>query len=312
MHMDSLDRLLERFIAHISVERGLADRTVQAYRADLNRYFEWLRGRGVSRLEQVSRRMVEDYVACLDAEGLNARSKKQHLAAIHMLHRFAVSDGDIPADETADVKAPRQARDLPDVLTVDEVAKLLDTARMGESDDPTVLRNSALLEFMYASGARVSEAINLDLEDLDLNTRMVRLWGKGMKQRLVPLGSVACDALRRYLDVARPKLSQHNRMTPERRAVFLGARGRRIVRQTVWRIISETGRLAGIGRPLHPHTLRHSFATHLLQGGANIRMVQTLLGHESVDTTQIYAHVAPTQLMETYATSHPRARFKNG
>ncbi|NMN00423.1 recombinase XerC [Bifidobacterium sp. DSM 109958] len=306
---DDLDGLLGRFEAHIDVERGLAPATVRAYASDLARYAAWLRGRGTTRLGNVTRRDVEDYVAHLDAEGESARSRARRLAAVHELHRFAAADGAVDADVAASVKAPRAASTLPDVLTVDEVTRLLDAAGMHGSDDPVVLRDKALLEFMYATGARVSEAVGANLDDVDLDERVARLMGKGSKQRLVPVGSYACAAMRRYLDAGRGELERRSTAaTPERRAIFLNKRGRRLSRQSAWEIIREAGRRAHIDRPLHPHTLRHSFATHLIQGGADVRSVQELLGHASVTTTQIYTHVSPETLIETYLTSHPRAR----
>ena len=309
MRNDGFDGLLQRFMAHIDVERGLAKATVRAYESDLVRYVAWLKGRGVTGLGAVTRRDVEDYVAALDALGESSRSRARRLAAVHEFHRFAASEGSVAADVSAAVKAPKAASTLPDVLSVEEVTRLLDAAAMHGSDDPVVLRDGALLEFMYATGARVSEAVGANLDDVDLDAHAARLMGKRSKQRLVPLGSYACDALRRYLDAGRPALERLAKgAAPERRAIFLNKRGRRLSRQSAWEIIREAGRRAHIDRPLHPHTLRHSFATHLIQGGADVRTVQELLGHASVTTTQIYTHVSPETLIETYLTSHPRAR----
>ena len=192
---------------------------------------------------------------------------------------------------------------------LDEVTRLLDAAAVGGSTDPVVLRDKALLEFMYATGCRVSEATGANLDDIDLDEHIARLMGKGSKQRLVPLGSYACRAITAYLNAGRGELEQRSSAKiPERRALFLNKRGKRISRQSVWEIVKATGERAGITKPLHPHTLRHSFATHLIQGGADVRTVQELLGHASVTTTQIYTHVSPETLIETYLTSHPRAR----
>ena len=175
-------------------------------------------------------------------------------------------------------------------------------------DDPAMLRDKALLEFMYATGARVSEACGANLDDVDLESNVARLMGKGSKQRLVPVGSYACEAIARYLKNGRPQLESKAKGPTERRALFLNKRGKRLSRQSVWEIIRAAGERAHIDKPLHPHTLRHSFATHLIQGGADVRTVQELLGHASVTTTQIYTHVSPENLIETYLTSHPRAR----
>lgn len=300
-------RLQEQFLAHIGIERGLADATVKAYESDVERYATWLHERGIANLDQVTKQDVEEYVAFLDTEGASARSKARHLASIHEFHKFALSQHLVADDVSSAVKAPKGAGTLPDVLSVAEVTRLLDTAAMSGSDDPIVLRDKALLEFMYATGCRVSEATGVNLEDIDVNDRIVRLMGKGSKERLVPFGSYAAEAVQRYLNAARGELERRATKSPERRALFLNKRGKRLSRQSVWEIVKLAGDRAHIERPLHPHTLRHSLATHLLQGGADVRTVQELLGHASVTTTQIYTHVSPENLIETYLSAHPRA-----
>ncbi len=262
---------------------------------------------------------VERYIAFLDDSGESARSKARRLASIHAFHRFALNEHVVSNDVAAQVKAPKGATTLPDVLTVDEVASLLDAIPVSQNrpqsegmadmpDDPAMLRDKALLEFMYATGARVSEACGANFDDVDLESNVARLMGKGSKQRLVPVGSYACEAIARYLKNGRPQLESKAKGPTERRALFLNKRGKRLSRQSVWEIIRAAGERAHIDKPLHPHTLRHSFATHLIQGGADVRTVQELLGHASVTTTQIYTHVSPENLIETYLTSHPRAR----
>ena len=313
----------DQFLAHIDVERGLARATVRAYAADLRMYLTYLADQGVADLASVTRADVEGYVAWLDAAGESARSKARRLASVHGLHRFSLAQGWVPDDVAAAVKAPKGASELPDVLTIDEVARLLDAvpvsqsrgrdasgAAAGAGDDPVMLRDKALLEFLYATGCRVSEACGADLADLDLEERVVRLLGKGAKERLVPVGGVACEALRRYLALGRPVLEARatGRRAPERRALFLNKRGVRLSRQSVWEVVRAAGERAHLDRPLHPHTLRHSLATHLIQGGADVRTVQELLGHASVTTTQIYTHVSPESLVEAYVMAHPRAK----
>jgi integrase/recombinase XerD len=312
---DGFHRLQEQFLVHIGVERGLAAATVKAYESDINRYVAWLENRGVTNPDEIGTQDVEDYVASLEKAGQSARSKARRLASIHEFHRFALGQHVVNDDVSARVKAPKGADTLPDVLTVEEVTRLLAAtsaaAAQGgsESADPVALRDKALLEFMYATGCRVSEATGVNLDDFDLDEGIVRLMGKGSKQRLVPLGGYACRAVADYLRVARGELERRSKAkTPERRALFLNKRGRRLSRQSVWEVVRETGERAGIDKPLHPHTLRHSFATHLIQGGADVRTVQELLGHASVTTTQIYTHVSPENLIETYLTAHPRAR----
>lgn len=309
MGVDGFGTLREQFLVHIGIERGLANATVSAYESDLNKYVAWLQTHGITKPDDIAKQDVEDYIAALDADGESARSKARRLASIHEFHRFALAQHAVSADVAASVKAPKGASVLPDVLSVDEVSRLLDAAAVGGSTDPVVLRDKALLEFMYATGCRVSEAVGTNLDDIDLEEKVVRLMGKGSKQRLVPLGSYARNSVVAYLNAGRGELERRSTAkVPERRALFLNKRGKRISRQSVWEIVKTAGGRAGITKPLHPHTLRHSFATHLIQGGADVRTVQELLGHASVTTTQIYTHVSPEALIETYLTAHPRAR----
>lgn len=309
MGVDGFGTLREQFLVHIGIERGLAKATVSAYESDLNKYVAWLQTHGITKPDDIAKQDVEDYIAALDADGESARSKARRLASIHEFHRFALAQHAVSADVAASVKAPKGASVLPDVLSVDEVSRLLDAAAVGGSTDPVVLRDKALLEFMYATGCRVSEAVGTNLDDIDLEEKVVRLMGKGSKQRLVPLGSYARNSVVAYLNAGRGELERRSTAkVPERRALFLNKRGKRISRQSVWEIVKTAGEQAGITKPLHPHTLRHSFATHLIQGGADVRTVQELLGHASVTTTQIYTHVSPEALIETYLTAHPRAR----
>lgn len=240
-----------------------------------------------------------------------------------------LSNAQIASDPSAEVKAPKQAEHLPDVLSISEVERVIDAAGGFGSTDAVSLRDRALVEFLYATGARVSEAVGLKFEDIDLAESVVRLSGKGQKQRLVPIGKCAVSALRDYLDKARPILasraqkseasastasnsSSNSSNTSSKSAnshmIFLNKRGKSLSRQSAWEAISRAGKMAKIGKELHPHTLRHSFATHLISGGADVRTVQELLGHASVTTTQIYTHISPDALMEAYVMSHPRAR----
>ena len=300
MGVDGFGTLREQFLVHIGIERGLAKATVSAYESDLNKYVAWLQTHGITKPDDIAKQDVEDYIAALDADGESARSKARRLASIHEFHRFALAQHAVSADVAASVKAPKGASVLPDVLSVDEVSRLLDAAAVGGSTDPVVLRDKALLEFMYATGCRVSEAVGTNLDDIDLEEKVVRL---------VPLGSYARNSVVVYLNAGRGELERRSTAkVPERRALFLNKRGKRISRQSVWEIVKTAGERAGITKPLHPHTLRHSFATHLIQGGADVRTVQELLGHASVTTTQIYTHVSPEALIETYLTAHPRAR----
>jgi integrase/recombinase XerD len=233
---------------------------------------------------------------------LAASSTARALVAVRGLHRFAVREGLVDTDPAREVRPPAAPRRLPKALPVDDVLRLLDTAR---GDAPSTLRDRALLEVLYSTGARISEAVGLDLDDIDPHERTVMLDGKGGKQRLVPIGRPALEALDAYLVRVRPGLAAHGRGTP---AVFLNLRGGRLSRQSAWQALKTAAEHAGITASVSPHTLRHSFATHLLEGGADVRVVQELLGHASVTTTQIYTLVTVTTLREIYATAHPRAQ----
>lgn len=302
----TMAQVIDRFVVYIAVERGLSQATVSAYRADARAYATWLAERGVSDIGQVDTSLVESYVAALADAGQRERSKARRLASVHALHRFAVHEGMVADDVAAAVKAPKGSSVLPDVLSVDEVAAVIAAAGEG-CDDPVSLRDVALLEMLYATGARVSELVRLDLDDMDDEQRVVRLLGKGDKERLVPYGAMAQEAMHRYVRQGRNALVSRAKR-PEYRAVFVNKRGARLSRQSAWEVVQRAGERAGLGRPLHPHTLRHSFATHLIQGGADVRTVQELLGHASITTTQLYTHISPELLMQTYVTSHPRAR----
>jgi integrase/recombinase XerD len=299
--------LTERYLRHLAIELGRSPHTVGAYRRDLAAYRGWLASRGVEDLSAVGEGEVEAFVVELRTgpEPHAATSVARMLSAVRGLHRFALEEGAIPADVTVDIRPPRAPGRLPKALTVNEVAALLAAT---EGDTPQRMRDRALLEFLYATGARVSEAVGLDVDDLAQAEDVIRLTGKGGKQRIVPLGSYARAALQAYLVQARPGLAEHARARQATPALFLGLRGARLSRQHAWLIIREAGERAQIAKALSPHTLRHSFATHLLEGGADVRVVQELLGHASVATTQIYTKVTADALRDVYLTTHPRAR----
>ncbi|MDK7192506.1 site-specific tyrosine recombinase XerD [Bifidobacterium sp. UMB1197] len=316
---------IQQFINHISVERGLSPKTVEAYQSDLTKYTNWLRdARKINDVNKITQLDIEEYVRAMAAQNLGPRTVSRRIASIHEWNKFMLSNAQIVSDPSAEVKAPKQAEHLPDVLSISEVERVIDAAGGFGSTDAVSLRDRALVEFLYATGARVSEAVGLKFEDIDLAESVVRLSGKGQKQRLVPIGRCAVCALRDYLDKARPilaeragksqaksqvnSLSKSASKSANSHMIFLNKRGKALSRQSAWEAISHAGKLAKIGKELHPHTLRHSFATHLISGGADVRTVQELLGHASVTTTQIYTHISPAALMEAYAMSHPRAR----
>jgi integrase/recombinase XerD len=287
------------------VERGLARNSLASYRRDLAIYEGWLEQSGVGAPERVTEVDLGGFVRYLGAEReprLAASSIARVLSAVRGLHRFLAEEGRTPTDPAKDLRPPKLPMRLPKAIPVEQVAAIIDAARIG--DDVTALRDVALLELLYATGARVSEATALNVDDL-VDDEVVRLFGKGGKQRVVPVGSYARRAIDAYLVRSRPVLSARGSATP---ALFLGVRGRRMSRQAVWQVLQDSAERAGVAASVSPHTLRHSFATHLLAGGADVRVVQELLGHASVATTQIYTLVTADTLREMYTAAHPRAR----
>ncbi len=305
----ALDGAVDRYLRHVSIERGLSVNTVSAYRRDLAGYRESLAGRGVSTPEGISHADVAAFAQQLrtQPEGpLTASSTARMLSSVRSLHRFLLDEGLVATNVAVDVKPPKLANRLPKAITIEQMAAVLDAA---SGDDLQSLRDRALLELLYATGARISEAVDLNVDDIigeeGASVDVVRLFGKGGKQRIVPLGSFARNAIDAYLVRARPVLSVRGPSTP---ALFLGLRGQRVSRQNAWLIIRARAEKAKLGFEISPHTFRHSFATHLLAGGADVRVVQELLGHSSVATTQIYTLVTADTLRDMYTTAHPRAR----
>jgi integrase/recombinase XerD len=299
---------LQTYLDHLAVERGLAANTVASYRRDLRRYVGHLAGAGVLAADEVTEAHVTSFLVAL-REGneehppLAANSAARAVVAVRGLHRFLLREGVTRVDPARAVRPPSAPKRLPKAIGVDEVEALLTAA--GADDNSRALRDRALLELLYGSGARISEAVGLDLDELDLESGTVRLLGKGSKERIVPVGSYARDAVSAYLVRARPEFAARGQGSP---GLFLNARGGRLSRQSAWTTLKAAAQRAGIKRAISPHTLRHSFATHLLDGGADVRVVQELLGHASVTTTQVYTLVTVDRLREVYATSHPRAR----
>jgi integrase/recombinase XerD len=303
--------MIERYIRHLAIERGVAENTLKAYRADLRRYQEFLDKSGVISADEITDLKIVDFAESLNLKsGLVASSVARVLAAVRGLHKFWLLEGLTTNDPAASVKPPKTPRNLPKAITVNQVERLLAASgpdpenELELAADPVRIRDRAMLELLYATGARISEITALDLDDL-IDPTLVRLFGKGSKERIVPVGAFAQRALEAYLVRTRPGLVANGRGTP---ALFLNQRGTRLSRQSAWQIIHESARVAEIGVEVSPHTLRHSFATHLLEGGADVRVVQELLGHSSVTTTQIYTLITVDKLREMYVTAHPRAR----
>jgi len=306
-----IDRAVRTYLDHLSIEKGLAVNTLSSYRRDLRRYREFLGERSVTTLDAVTEATVTEFLMRLrEGDGvhppLGASSAARTVVAVRGFHKFAVADGLATNDPAAAVKPPTPAKRLPKALPLSDVEAILEAA--GAPGTPLALRDRALLEVLYSTGARISEPVGLDVDDLDTQDPTegtVLLRGKGSKERIVPIGSYALEAVSAYLVRGRPVLIAEGKGTP---ALFLNARGGRLSRQSAWAVLVKAAERAGVTKDVSPHTLRHSFATHLLDGGADVRVVQELLGHASVTTTQIYTLVTVDNLREVFATAHPRAR----
>ena len=305
-----MQRALRTYLDHLVVERGLADNTLSSYRRDLRRYVGFLLAHDVTELGDVTEATVTEFLMALregdaDHPPLSASSAGRTVVAVRGFHRFAVRDGLATHDPSAGVRPPSPAKRLPKALSLGDVEAILEAA--GAAGTALAQRDRALLEVLYGTGARISEAVGLDVDDIDLEEGTVLLRGKGSKERIVPVGSYARDAVSSYVTGARTDLVAAGAGSNARGALFLNARGGRLSRQSAWTVIVRAADRAGVTAEVSPHTLRHSFATHLLEGGADVRVVQELLGHASVTTTQIYTLVTVDSLREVYAAAHPRA-----
>lgn len=306
---------IHKYIQHLVIERGLAQNTVSSYTRDLERYREYLQSVGIIDARTITKKHVREFAQVLATgdethKSLSVRSIARILVAVRGAHKFWLLEKMTVSDPAAAVSPPTPAQRLPKAIALNQVERLLDAPDISSTAG---LRDKAILEFLYSTGARISEVINVDLDDLSRSAKdsqspvpaVVRLFGKGNKERIVPVGSYAIKAIEDYIVRARPELSAHGKGTP---ALFLNARGGRLSRQGAWLILKKACDRAQLTEDISPHTLRHSFATHLLEGGADIRVVQELLGHASVNTTQIYTKVTADTLREVFATAHPRAR----
>ena len=306
-----LEDQIRRYLDHLAVERGAAANTLSSYGRDLDRYRRHLVSRSITSLAEVAEEDVREFLVGLrtgDAERDEApladSSVARTLVAARGLHKFATAEGITATDVAHAVRPPKPARRLPKSLPVDQVVAIIEAAGgEGAADTPRGLRDRALIELLYSCGARISEAVALDIDDMTTESGAVLLRGKGGRERIVPIGGPAREALDAYLVRGRPALV--SRYNP---ALFLNARGGRLSRQSAWQVLSDAAERAGLQTSVSPHTMRHSFATHLLDGGADVRVVQELLGHASVTTTQVYTLVTVSAMREVYATAHPRAR----
>jgi integrase/recombinase XerD len=308
--MTELQSAIDGYLTYLNVERGLSPATIRAYRADLT---DFAAARNVGKGWSSSPDAAIDYLAARTRHGrrndpgLAPSSLRRRAAALKGFFRFAYGEGFIGVDVAAHLDLPRPSRLLPETLTVAETDRLLDAAG-GDDAEPRALRDRALLELLYAAGLRISEAIGLDREDLSNDGSFVRVIGKGDKERLVPVGDVALDWLARWIDGPRAALLAVGRVPPGRGGpLFVGERGGRLARQQAWAAVKRASARAGLAARISPHTLRHSFATHLLEGGADLRIVQELLGHASISTTQLYTHLTGERIRDVYSRAHPRA-----
>jgi integrase/recombinase XerD len=292
---------LDLYLAHLRIEKGLSRNSVESYARDVRRWIDFLARSGRLDWEEVRRGDVQAHLAALTGEGISARSQARALSAIRGLHKLLVTERIARQDPTDEVDAPRRARKLPSLLSREEVERLLAAPRQARG--AAAVRDRAMLELLYATGLRVSELVGLETGQVDLESRVLIARGKGDKERLVPIGAPAADALKTWLGSPREGMLRGRRT----RDLFVTPRGRRMTRQGFWKLLGRYARAAGIARAISPHKLRHSFATHLLEGGADLRAVQSMLGHADVSTTEIYTHVDRSQARRLHARHHPRA-----
>ena len=297
-----MDKILQHFCGYLLMERGLSENSIAAYRSDLEDFSDWLKEQGKNSYSEVSRDDIIDFLGARKEQEMEPSSLARRLVAIKVFFRYLAQEKFIPDNITSVMDSPKLGRILPEFITAVEVDALMNVWSL-EDRDFLAIRNRAILELMYACGLRVSEVAALNVSSVNLDDRGIRVVGKGSKERIVPVGHLALRALGRYLKEARPYLLK----SPDEPTLFLSRLGRRLDRERIWGIIKETARLAGITKNVHPHTLRHSFASHLLENGADLRVIQEMLGHADIATTQIYTHIDQRRLLEVQRKFHPRA-----
>jgi integrase/recombinase XerD len=298
-----MKKLLEQFLNHLSLEAGYSPNTVYSYKLDLERYFKFLKDLHVDKIEDIKEKHITGMIDFLKRKKRKPSSIARNITSIRSFHKFLVREGLSDKNPAGALESPRLWRKLPSVLDVEEMKKLLS---IPSEDDHLGLRDKAILEFMYATGVRISELISVKRKDLLPEVELVRVIGKGQKERIIPVGAIALQAIERYLQESRPKLAQRNSQD----VLFLNSRGNSFSRMGVWKILRKYVILAGINKKVSPHTIRHSFATHLLDGGADLRAVQEMLGHADISTTQIYTHLDRDYLKQEHKNYHPRSRMK--
>ncbi|GGI31272.1 MULTISPECIES: site-specific tyrosine recombinase XerD [Staphylococcus] len=292
--------VVDEYLRFIQIEKGLSENTIAAYRRDLNHYLNYLAAQKISNLDFIDRQIVQQWFGVLHDEGRSTKSIARFTSTIRSFHQFALREKYAAKDPTVLIETPKYERKLPDVLSIDEIDLLLTTPETSKNNG---YRDRTMLELLYATGIRVSELINIEVEDVNLLMGFVKVFGKGNKERIIPLGETVIELLKTYIENVRPQLLK-KQVT---HTLFLNMQGKPLTRQGIWKIIKQTGAKAGIQKRLTPHTLRHSFATHLLENGADLRAVQEMLGHSDISTTQLYTHVSKTQIRKMYQQYHPRA-----
>lgn len=304
---DSLAGLVERFINHVLLEKGLSDKTAEAYQSDLKRFTEFLSEKHISNLTEVGTAIIRQYIQLLSNVGLAPSSLSRDITALRMFYRYLIEQGDVKLNPTEKIELPKLIQKLPVVLEIHEVEKVL---KQPDTSTPRGMRDRAMFEFLYATGVRVTELVSVKQSDFFASEGFVRIFGKGQKERLVPVGEIAIDWTERYRETVRPMWARSGKGGDR---MFLSIRGRPLTRIAVWQILKGCVESAGISKTVSPHTFRHSFATHLLEGGADLRSVQEMLGHADISTTQIYTHLDREYLREVIQSFHPReAGYKKG
>ncbi|MGB2804380.1 MAG: site-specific tyrosine recombinase XerD [Candidatus Zixiibacteriota bacterium] len=298
-----MKQILDQFLNHLSVERDLSANTIDSYRRDLNEYLNFLREIKVDSVGAITAEHVTSFIARLSRKGLAANTIARKLSSLRRFHKFLVIEGYCDIDPTSTLESPRQWRKLPTFLTQEEVKNLL---KQPDLSAPLGLRDEAILEFLYATGVRISELIHTKRKDVLTEVELIRVIGKGNKERIIPIGRAAIASVQKYLREARPKLANEN----SEDVLFLNRRGRPFSRMGLWKILRKYVNQAGITKRVSPHTIRHSFATHLLEGGADLRAVQEMLGHTDISTTQIYTHLDREYLKQEHREFHPRSKMK--
>jgi len=297
--MHSLDLLIDQYMNYLTIEKGLSANTIESYNRDLIRYWDFLKANQIDQVSESDTAVILKYLIEIRNEGLSAKSRARHIVTLRGFYRFLVQENVLKKDPSATIDLPKTGLRLPDFLSVQDVRKLLEVPNSGK---PKGIRDSAMLELLYAAGLRVSELIRLELGSLYLEAGFIRVFGKGSKERVVPIGEYARKKLETYIKTARPVLLKN---TPSK-FLFVARAGNPLTRQGFWKVLKQYARLSGIQKKITPHSLRHSFASHLLEGGADLRSVQVMLGHSDISTTQIYTHVAHDHLKNMHKKFHPR------